>query len=347
MKTLKIFIVFFISVFILSCSDDIEKIEVTLKQDGDVQIVLADSLGNPLADVVVELYYSSSSSEPIEEGKTDAKGRILFTNIIQGYYYAVINDVELNGFDYSISKLVAVVSGETKTYNIDPADYTGNAEIHIYSEYYDYTAGEYVEVGLSSVNVGLIPYEDYYNYYYAGRDSYDELLSIVMTSGITDSEGVVEFSEIPSGYYYMFVYADSNHYSTEGYIQIEIGETTTEYEYVTISDIMEALGDLSLNIYCIEYNSSTYGYDTIKVSNANVVLTDSYEYYLSSAITEAVATGVTDSDGRITFTGLESDSYYVYVYYSTSEYDYDSYYYVYPFQEMSYDVELDEDDLGL
>ena len=116
-----------IFLFFVGCSDQVDTLN--LKDSGEVSVVIVDSNGSPVPDGIVDLR-SESGDFRYERIKTDKNGSVNFGAFNSGNYFLNIEVTNAGNF-YSIIKIIQVVSGVNKTYEIDLSEYISSLTVHL------------------------------------------------------------------------------------------------------------------------------------------------------------------------------------------------------------------------
>jgi hypothetical protein len=176
-------------------------INMTLVEDGNLRVRITNNADAGIADVNVKLY--SYESSPLEETTTDADGWASFNDILSGEYEIEAEDVQIGAYSYNVYQIVQVLAGGEKEYSLRASDYSGSATIYV--ETWDNILSEYVP--LEGLNVGIFSYYDLDN-----ATDFEGLMDILLDSGLTDSDGIVEFTELPLDIYGLVLYVDETDY---------------------------------------------------------------------------------------------------------------------------------------
>jgi hypothetical protein len=360
-RFLGVFIVAFIILF-GSCKQD--ELIVNFENQGNLKIKLLDNNNNALSGVEIKLYLSGVNEPKVYSAKTtNASGVANFGELISDWYTVYADNIEIDGEKYALQRDVQVMIGESDAIEMNPADYTGELLFNVSWLLYSATKT------IADVNVCLINAKDYNNLL-----THSEIISLAYKTGQTDSNGQISFTDVSSDISYIsYIYFDENHsgkgfylnipsyytdyYSGYEYYSVETGEAAEKTVYVNKTDLFDLKGSVDLNIYYYGDNGSgNYGENPI--SNINTVLVktqDFNSYNLEHAghnliMSHAVYTGITNSDGDVSFTNIEAyERYYVYVYFDENRRAWGRYQTVACNEDetSSYSIDVDEDDLNL
>jgi len=319
MKKLILFLLFAIVAVFIGCQKD--SITVVLKLSGNLNVQIIDSTGKSLPNVRVHLYtyYSSSSSgssysEELDLQKTDNNGNIDFGSLQAGTYYVVSDTLRIGKKIYAPSKAVQILSGEKRSLVINVQEYTGTFKLQISI----YTNGLYDTLNRKNLLVALVPYSDYNS-----RLKRQAVLNKAVAIKSFDEYGMVEFDNIPSNIqYYSYVYinnSDSIGGWSTSQIYVTKGGVYSGYINVYLRDLYVPRTNVKLTI--TYYSSSSYTYVPVKAASVLLINSNDYSNYnlysapLSLLNLYKVASGTTDNNGVITFTGIPVGySYYPFVY---------------------------------
>ena len=190
---------------LVSCEKDPDNLTVLLNQSGTVSLKVTDDNQNGFSGAKISIYSSIPERERIFYGSTDVNGICTIGKVLQGQYMYYIS-AENNKKTYQSSEYFQVIAGEDKIIEVNPFLNIGDARIRIVKGY----ANE----PIADVNVALIPHPNYSNETYY----FQELLEEAYAIGKTNSEGWVEFQNLPAGAggysfeYSVLVYFDSSTY---------------------------------------------------------------------------------------------------------------------------------------
>jgi len=191
--------------------DPLSNLTVLLNQSGTVSIKVIDDNKNGFIGAKVSIYSSIPKGERIYYNSTDANGICTIGKILQGQYGYYIT-AEKNNKIYQTEEYFQVIAGEDKIIEVNPFLNIGNAKIKIVKGYQ--------EEPIADIGVALIPYPRYsgVSYYY------QELIEEAYAIGKTNSEGWVEFQDMPVGISYsVLAYFNSSTYyypSINNYVYI-------------------------------------------------------------------------------------------------------------------------------
>jgi hypothetical protein len=133
----------------------------------------------------------------------------------------------------------------------------------------------------------------------------------------TDNNGFVNFGEVTSGTYILI--ADTPKVNDIKYMPVKIVQVLTGSDKQVTINVEEYVG--TANLKFVEY----VDYNYVGYSNLNVILVpyEKVNYYdsLETFIGAAEYTGVTDSEGKLSFTIPSSRVYYLIVYDENKNYD--------------------------
>jgi len=324
MKNFSILAIVAIIAIFSSCQKD--EITVNLKTSGNISVQLIDSAKTTYPKVKVHLYssyYSTNGSlyynGEIDVFTTDDKGNVDFGTVAAGTYFVVADTIKNGNKKYIASKMVQVVSGDSKNVMLNPFEHIGNIKLNLNL----YTGSSVDTFKRSKMKVALIYANDYYP-----KMTRSKILSKALEVKSFNDDGSVAFNNVPANITYMTYVYYNNADTTAGsfcstnYFSVTKDNTYSSSLSVNLQDIYIIRGNISL---LIEYygNNGTTG-----VPKANVILVPYSDYYnnnLSNATintikTYAAATGVTDKNGNITFSKIPANKdYFVLVYYDESK----------------------------
>lgn len=236
---------------------------------GDVILHITDpTTGKPAADVTINLI--DKGGNIAATGKTDKNGNVTFTNIPIGDYTYTIADSWYK-LDNDKAKSITVTDGGRQTVSVPVIAY-GNVTLHIT----DPSTGN----SASGVTVNLIDKD--------GK---------VITTGKTDKNGNVTFTDLPAGEY-TYKVTDPNYQNVIGEVTIGTGDAAgtidIEVKHPASSSTVSTTG--SANITATDNIGKP-------LANVPIIIKDS-----SGKI---VGTGTTDSNGSIIVSGLPDGTYTV------------------------------------
>ena len=212
MKKLSFFFIF--CLLLASCEKHPDELTVTLNQSGTVSVKVTD--GNQIIkEASVSIYSTGESMERIYYGVTDANGMCHIGKVLQSQYgYSV--SAKKDNKTYTIRGAFQVIAGEHKTITANPCSNVGNAKIKITNN---------SSTPIVNINVALIPHSSYSN----ANFSFQALISEAYSVEKTNSEGWVEFQNMPAGQEYsVLVYYDNLTYdypTSNNYMYISQGAT--------------------------------------------------------------------------------------------------------------------------
>jgi hypothetical protein len=185
-------------------------INMTLNQSGNLIVKVADSTGAAIANTNVKLMQSSGiSSSPLEEKSTDGNGNVSFENLLEGDYYVYLKKVVVSGKTYTIDQDVQVISGKTKSVNINPQTYVGSIQY----TFNDNTT--YPVKPIKGYTVVLFRYDDYNNL--GSSPTFTSIKDLAFATGTTDSTGKVLFLGVPAGPTFLYMIFNSTKKSISQY----------------------------------------------------------------------------------------------------------------------------------
>jgi len=172
-----------------SCEKDPDNLTVLLNQSGTVSLKVTDGNQNGFQGAKVSIYSSIPKGERIYYGSTDANGICTIGKVLQGQYGYYIS-AEKNNKIYQLDEYFQVIAGEDKIIEVNPFLNIGDAKIRIVKGYQ--------EEPIADISVALIPHPRYSGVSYYFQELIEEAYAI----GKTNSEGWVEFQDIPVGISY-------------------------------------------------------------------------------------------------------------------------------------------------
>lgn len=187
----------------VSCGKDNDNITVVLNGSGDLKVKVVDEENNAVNSAKVSVYSSIPEGERIFFDSTNASGICDLGKVIQGQYMYYVY-AKKGKMTYSTAEYFQVITGETKTLEVNPFLNVGNLSIRIIDNQMN-------PVGF--VNVALVPHARYSNVTYFFEDLKEEAYFDAMTN----SDGWVTFDKVPTGAMYgleysVLVYFDSSEY---------------------------------------------------------------------------------------------------------------------------------------
>ncbi|MCF8370262.1 MAG: hypothetical protein K9H64_01485 [Bacteroidales bacterium] len=195
------YVFLFVAILLLSCEKGNENVTVLIDQSGYFNVKVVDLNQKGIEGIELKLYYEGAPG-PLEVGETDASGNYDFGKLLQGYYeYEGL--VEKNGMEYYIGGPIQIIAGDRKSVTSEPFLNIGELRITLVNNY---------QQALENVNVALIPHPAYSNY------TFQQLLDDAYYIRSTNSEGLVNFLDVPAGDYYnyrsysLMVYYDEFNY---------------------------------------------------------------------------------------------------------------------------------------
>lgn len=159
----------------------------------NVSIKIIDNQQQSFEGGNVRLYSSIPSDEMIYNGLTDASGLCNIGKVIEGQYNYWVSAQQENRI-YMNSEFFQVIAGNDKVIEVNPFSNVGSVAVRV--------LGLQSEP-ISNINVALIPHPNYSNEEYY----FDDLLSEAYFIGLTNQEGIAEFSDVPAGGRYSMVYS--------------------------------------------------------------------------------------------------------------------------------------------
>jgi|SRR5690554_499351 len=203
------------SLLLASCEKDSDNLTVLLNQSGTLSIKVVDSSQNGFKGAKVSISSSIPDGERIYYDSTDINGICDIGKVLQGQYEYYVY-AEKDNKIYSYSEYFQVIAGDDKTIETNPFLNVGDARVRV------------VNINsepITNINVALIPHPNYSNVDYYFQDLIDEAYAI----GKTDSEGWVEFQNLPAGSKYSMEYSVIAYYDSENYDY----PTYNNYFYIT------------------------------------------------------------------------------------------------------------------
>lgn len=211
----KIAYLFVLTFLFASCEKDSDNLTVLLNQSGTLSIKVVDNSQSGFKGSKVSIYSSIPDGERIYNDSTDINGICDIGKVLQGQYEYYVSAVKDN-ITYSCSEYFQVIAGDDKTIETNPFLNVGDARVKI------------VNINsepIAEINVALIPHPNYSNVDYYLSDLIDEAYAI----GKTDSEGWVEFQDLPAGSRYGGEYSVVVYYNSENFDY----PTGNNYVYIT------------------------------------------------------------------------------------------------------------------
>lgn len=203
----KITLLMAISLVLFSCEKNPDNLTVVLDQSGTLNVHVKDN-DNAIDGATVAVSSSMSDSEIIYEDSTGVDGICNVGKILQGQYECYVSAKKGNKV-YEERKNFQVIAGNDKSIEFNPFENAGDAMVYIL----DYWNEEPIE----GVNVALIQGNGYRYSNYIDDDNFEHIIDNSVAIGKTDTEGKVEFLDLPSGMrsvmsYTVLVYHDKNNY---------------------------------------------------------------------------------------------------------------------------------------
>jgi hypothetical protein len=177
----------------LGCTQKEMDINLTLVEDGDLEVRFTDNGTEGIAGIPVRL--ESGYTSVVAEATTDEDGNAVFRDILSGTYILKADNIRVDSLQYDVEQIVQVIAGETKSYTIIPQEYSGSAFISVI-DYYD-------SAPVQGATVAVFNTEDYEH-----TMDFSSVLGIVKASGTTDEGGHVRFERLPFQDYGTIVYTD-------------------------------------------------------------------------------------------------------------------------------------------
>lgn len=189
---------FLCTLCLFSCKKDSDR--------GIVSVRVTDNNQNGFKGASVSIYSSVPAGQRIYFDSTDNRGICVVGKVLQGQYEYHISAKSDNKI-YRLRGYFQVIDGEDKIINANPFSNAGNVKIRIMNAYME-------SESIANVNVALIPSLPYSSEGY----SFQELIEKAYAIGKTDSEGRVEFQNMPADIdYNALVYFDSSTYDFPTY----------------------------------------------------------------------------------------------------------------------------------
>ena len=183
-----------------SCEKAPDNLTVLLNQSGIVSLKVTDGNQNGFRGAKVSIYSSIPAGERIYYGSTDANGVCTIGKVLQGQYGYYIS-AENNNKIYQLDGYFQVIAGEDKIIEVNPFLNIGDTKVRIVKGYQ--------EEPIADINVALIPHPRYSGVSYYFQELIEEAYAI----GKTNSDGWVEFQDMPVGTSYsVLAYFDSSTY---------------------------------------------------------------------------------------------------------------------------------------
>jgi hypothetical protein len=199
----KISFIFILFLLVISCEKNPDNLTVLLNQSANLSLKVIDLDQIGFKEAKVNIYSSVPASERIYYGLTDMNGICNIGKILQGQYeFYVI--AEKDNKKYSLNEYFQVIAGEVKTIEVNPFLNIGGAKIKI------------VDINskpIADVNVAIIPHPRFSDKEYIFQDLINEAYAI----NKTDSEGWVEFQDLPAGAKFSYEYSVMVYFDSENY----------------------------------------------------------------------------------------------------------------------------------
>ena len=179
---------------------------VLLNQSGTVSVKIADDNQNGFKGAIVSIYSSGSAGGRIYFDSTDTRGICAVGKVLQGQYEYYISAKKDNK-TYRLRECFQVIAGENKILDLNPFSNVGTIKVRVMNAYLETES-------IADVNVALIPHPNYNLNY-----SFQELIEEAYAIGKTNSEGWVEFQNMPvlDTDYSVLVYFDGGAYDYPTY----------------------------------------------------------------------------------------------------------------------------------
>jgi hypothetical protein len=315
MKKINLFIFVGMFAFFTACQKD--NITVTLRTAGSLNVQIVDSTGKAFSKVKIHLYLNSSSSSELDNKKTDNNGNVNFGTLESGSYFLVTDTIKKGNKKYLISKPIQVISGESKSVVLNPMEYIGTIKLQV-----GINTGGIDTIKRTTLRVALVSYIDRIS-----SDNRQKVLSKAVDIKSCDASGKVEFDNIPANIEYSaYVYIDNNDSVggwSSSYYEVSKDGTYSGSATVYATDLIVIRTTVKLTIEYYSYSFSAYK----PVQSVNVILVDYNDYYnyslqyASQSIIKSyeVVSGITNSIGVVTFTGVPANKeYFAYVYFDVT-----------------------------
>jgi hypothetical protein len=182
----------------VSCEKDPDNLTVVLNLSGTLSFKVTDNNLNRFKGAEVSIHSSDIEGGLLFRDSTDVNGMCSFGKVLQDQYkYYVV--AEKDNKVYSIHESFQVIAGDDKIINVNPFSNVGDARIKILN---------YNEEPIADVNVAIILHPDHSSTTYYFQDLIDKAYGI----GMTDSEGWVEFHDLPVDHYNLLIYYGIDNY---------------------------------------------------------------------------------------------------------------------------------------
>jgi len=192
MKKLFLFPLLTFIILMSSCDKYPDKMTITINRQGTVLTTVLDKDKLPVEGAEVSINNNGSGWESDNwKGITDSSGKWKSESLLEGNYnfYATLKKGKVTYYD---RKLIQVIAGQEKTLTLEPFSNSGDVTLAV-TDYY----GE----AINDINVSLIQYYQEFDI--------ENIQSVAHFTGVTNSNGIVKFTDIPVEVQYRAVVYDN------------------------------------------------------------------------------------------------------------------------------------------
>lgn len=288
-----------------------------LDEDGEMQ-PNGDSEGDPaeyfLSGIHFELYASPDDDEPIAHGYTNQNGELIFEDLEEGsYYLKELSDYEITTPQFNQEDFYIIeVEDEDDSRELWVGNFideeTGSITVWKFEDKDKDGEWDENEPALEDVEFKL-----YKVHYPVSEASMDDVELVTIGSGFTDENGKLVFDNLTFG-----DYALEEHSSFEittpnalkdGLLEIELHEEDGDQEFEVGNFIPDDPESEPGTIKVWKFNDTDRdgNWDEGETTLSGI----GFELFEAMNDDEPIASGVTDANGTITFSGLEPGDYFL------------------------------------
>lgn len=191
--------------FMSGCGQD--ELTVTLVQHGNLTIKTLND-GKVVPEAKLRLNRNFSTSGELLYKESDANGMVDFGALNQGTYTVSV-EATVGELKYNINQSVQVISGISKNYDFELNDYTGAIQV----QFNDIDGNPSDTSGLK---VAVLYQEDF-----QFEQSLEEQLEAAVFTGVSDSNGQVNFERVPVGTYAVIYYGGEETINISTFIGVQ------------------------------------------------------------------------------------------------------------------------------
>lgn len=293
-----------------------------LDGDGEMQ-PNGDGQGDPdeyfLSGIHFELYESLNDETPIAHGYTDQNGELVFEDLKEGsYYLKELSDYEITTPQFNEAGFyVLEVEDEDDSRELWIGNYIEEDEeemgsITVWKFEDEDKDGEWDE---NEPAIDDIEFELYKVHYPESEVEMGDVELVTIGSGFTDENGKLVFDNLMFGDYALKELSEHEIttplFNEDGLLDVEVHEEDGEQVIYVGNFIPEDPEEPEEPATIILYKFEDTDRDGNWDENETTLSGIGFELFASMEEDEPVASGVTDEDGMITFSGLEPGDYYL------------------------------------